>query len=135
MRSAWVYLVVAATLGATGVFIAHLRLSDIPDPAVGHSPRPPAVGRLKEKVVEYRVDGPAGTPVFASYLDVDGSVRQVSATLPWQTTLRTQRITVPTGVMAQSENEPLSCRVVIDGQVRDEQSSMSSAVACKDPVA
>lgn len=135
MRSAWVYLVVAATLGTTGAFIAHLRLSDIPDPAVGHSLRPPAVGRLKEKIVEYRVDGPAGTAIFASYLDVDGTVHQVSATLPWQATLRTQHITVPTGVMAQSENEPLSCRVVVDGQVRDEQSSVSSAVACKEPVA
>lgn len=135
MRSAWVYLVVAATLGTAGVFIAHLRLSDIPDPAVGHSPRPPAVGRPNDKVVEYHVEGPAGTAVFASYLDVDGTVRDVSATLPWQVTLRTQHITVPTGVMAQSENDPLSCRVVVDGQVRDEQSSASSAVACKAVVA
>lgn len=135
MRSSWVYLVVAATLGTAGVFIAHLRLSDIPDPAVGHSPRPPAVGRPNDKVVEYHVEGPAGTTVFASYLDVDGTVRDVSATLPWQVTLRTQHITVPTGVMAQSENDPLSCRVVVDGQVRDEQSSASSAVACKAAVA
>lgn len=135
MRAAWVYLVAAATLAVTGVFIAHLRLSEIPDPAVGHSPLPPKTGRLNERVVEYRVDGPAGTPVFASYLDLDGAVREVSATLPWQTTLRTQRVTVPAGVMAQSPDEALSCRVIVDGQVRDEQSSQSSAVTCQVPVA
>lgn len=135
MRSAWVYLVSAATLGATGLFIAHLRLSEIPDPAVGHSLRPPTTGRPKDKVVEYRVDGPAGTAVFASYLDVDGTVREVSATLPWQTTLRTQRLTLPTGVMAQSQDDPLSCRVIVDGQVRDEQPAVSPAVACQVPVA
>lgn len=135
MRSAWVYLVVAATLGATGVFIAHLRLSEIPDPAVGHSPLPPQTGRLNDRTVEYRLDGPAGTPVFASYLDLDGTVREVSATLPWQTTLHTQRLTVPAGVMAQSQDDALSCRVTVDGQVRDEQSSHSSAVTCKVPVA
>src|SRR5690625_2786684 len=135
MRAAWVYLVVAAPLGATGLFIAHLRLSDIPDPAVGHSPRPPATGRLNDKVVEYRVDGPPGTPVFASYLDVDGNVREVSVTLPWQTTLHTRRLTLPTGVTAQSQDDPLSCRVVVDGEVRDQQSSDSSTVACKVPVA
>jgi len=135
VRAAWVYLVVAATLGATGLFIAHLRLSDIPDPAVGQSPRPPATGRLNDKVVEYRVDGPAGKAFYASYLEVDRTVREVSATLPWQTTLHTRRLTLPTGVMAQSQDDPLACRVIVDGQVRDEQSSDSSAVACKVPVA
>ncbi|MGV0627817.1 MmpS family transport accessory protein [Mycolicibacter minnesotensis] len=134
MRSAWVYLVVVATLGAAGAFIAHLRLSDIPDPAVGHSPLPPTVGRLHDKVVEYHLTGPAGTAIFASYLDVDGAVREVSTTLPWQITLRTQHLTVPAGVMAQSDSDPLSCRVVVDGQLRDEQSS-SSTVSCTEPVA
>ena len=131
MRSAWVWLVVAVTLGATGVFIAHLRLSDIADPAVGHSPRPPVTGQLNDKAVEYRLDGPAGTAVFVSYLDVDGTVQEVSTTLPWQTTLHTRHLTVPTGLMAQSENNPLSCRIAIDGQVRDEAPSAASAVACK----
>ncbi|OHV01448.1 MmpS family transport accessory protein [Mycobacterium talmoniae] len=131
MRSAWVYLVAAGTLGITGVFIAHLRLSDIPDPAVGHSPRPPVIGPLNDKAVEYQLDGSAGTAVVVSYLAVDGTVREVSTTLPWQTTLHTRHLTVPTGLMAQTENTPLSCRISIDGRVLDESRSGSSAVACK----
>lgn len=130
-RSAWVYVVVAVTLGATGAFIADLRLSDMPDPAVGHSPRPPVLGRLNDKVVEYRLDGATGTTAFVSYLDVDGTVREESATLPWQTTLHTQQLTVPTGLMAQAEDNPLSCRITIDGQVLDETQSAASAVECK----
>ncbi|MEB3030658.1 MmpS family transport accessory protein [[Mycobacterium] nativiensis] len=125
------YLVVLATLCGAGAVIAHLRLSDIPDPAVAQSPRPPAIGRLNEKTVEYRLDGEAGTTVSVSYLDADGTVQELSATLPWQTTLHTRRLTVATGLMAQAETDPLSCRIAVDGHVRDEASSKSSAVACK----
>ena len=80
------------------------------------------------------MDGTAGTAVFASYLDVDGTVREVSATLPWQMTLRTRHLTVPAGVIAQSHDDPLSCRVIVDGLLRDEQSSVTPAVACNVPV-
>lgn len=131
LRSAWVYFVVVATLTATGAYIAHLRLSDIPDPAVGHSPRPPATGRATDRAVEYRLDGAVGAAVLVSYLDVDGAVRETSATLPWQATLHTRALTLPTGLMAQSDAQPLSCRIVIDGRVADERQSSATAVACK----
>lgn len=131
MRRMWVPLVVVATLCVAGAYIAHLRLSDIPDPAIGHSSRPPSVGQPSEKVIEYRLDGPAGTPVTASYLDTDGTVREVSSTLPWHATLRTRQLTVPTGVVAQADAAPVSCGITIDGQVRNEKASESSAVACE----
>ncbi|MEB3050341.1 MmpS family transport accessory protein [Mycolicibacter sp. MYC123] len=131
MRQAWVHLVVAATLCIAGVYIAHLRLSDIPDPAIGHSARPPSAGKLREKVIEYRLDGPVGTVVSASYLDADGTVREVSSTLPWLATLRTRQLTVSSGVIAQADAAPLSCRVTVDGRIRDEQASDSTAVSCE----
>lgn len=131
MRSTWVYPTAALTLAVAGAFIAQLRLSDIPDPAIGHSPHPPAIGRAAQRAVEYHLDGPAGAAVFASYLDADGTVRETTVTLPWQTTVHTRRLTLPTGVMAQTQDAPLSCRILIDGQVRDEHDSQTSAVACK----
>lgn len=51
MRGAWVYLVSIATLCIAGAYIAHLRLSDIPDPAIGHSPKPPVIGKPRDKIV------------------------------------------------------------------------------------
>lgn len=135
MRSAWVYLVSAATLCVAGAYIAHLRLSEIPDPAIGHSSKPPAIGKPREKVVEYQLDGPAGTTVTASYLDVDGTVREVSGTLPWQTTLRTGQLTIPTGVVAQASAGQMSCRITVNGQIRDQKASDSPAVTCQVVVA
>lgn len=135
MRGAWVYLVSIAVLSIAGVYIAHLRLSDIPDPAIGHSAKPPTIGTPREKVIEYRLDGPAGATVSASYLDVDGAVREVAGTLPWQTTLRTRQLTIPTGVVAQASKGQMSCRITINGQIRDEKAADSSAVSCKVVVA
>lgn len=135
MRGAWVYLVSIAILCIAGGYIAHLRLSDIPDPAIGHSYKPPSIGKPREKVVEYRLNGPTGATVAASYLDIDGSVREVSGTLPWQTTLRTGQLTIPTGVVAQSTTGQMSCSITINGEVRDEKSSDSSAVSCQVVVA
>ncbi|BBB42516.1 MmpS family transport accessory protein [Mycobacteroides abscessus] len=135
MRGAWVYLVSIATLCIAGAYIAHLRLSEIPDPAIGHSSKPPAIGKPREKVIEYQLDGPAGASVSASYLDVDGTVREVSGQLPWRTTLRTGQLTIPTGVVAQSTKGQVSCRITINGQIRDEKASDSPAVSCQVVVA
>ncbi|MFA4082535.1 MmpS family transport accessory protein [Mycobacteroides salmoniphilum] len=135
MRGAWVYLVCIAILCIAGGYIAHLRLSDIPDPAIGHSFKPPSIGKPREKVVEYRLNGPIGATVAASYLDTDGTVREVSGTLPWQTTLRTGQLTIPTGVVAQATAGQMSCSITINGEVRDEKSSDSSAVSCQVVVA
>ncbi|RDI68059.1 MmpS family transport accessory protein [Nocardia pseudobrasiliensis] len=124
---------VIATLATAGAYIAHLRLSEIPDLAIGHSPTPPALGRPHDKVVDYAVDGPAHASVTLSYLDANGDARDVTATLPWRTSVRTGKLTISSGVIAQSDADRLSCRIAIDGQVRDEQSATgpSAAASCK----
>ncbi|GAB5906593.1 MULTISPECIES: MmpS family transport accessory protein [Mycobacteroides] len=135
MRGAWVYLVSTAVLCIAGAYIAHLRLSDIPDPAIGHSAKPPVIGKPRDKVVEYRLDGPAGSAITASYLDVDGAVREVSGTLPWQTTLHAKQLVVPAGLVAQSSSGQMSCRITIDGLTRDQSAADASAVSCQVAVA
>ncbi|WP_405166771.1 MmpS family protein [Nocardia sp. NBC_01499] len=136
MKSAWVYGVVFLVLGLTAMFIARLRLSEIQDLAIGHSSRPPVVGRPIEKVVEYEIDGPSGLPVRLSYLDEQGNAKDVSTDLPWRTSLRTHKLTLATGVVAQSEADQVSCRIVINGQARDSQTSSGrfAAVNCAVPV-
>ncbi|MFD6157476.1 MmpS family transport accessory protein [Nocardia sp. NPDC060256] len=136
MKSAWVYGVVFLVLGVTTIFIARLRLSEIPDLAIGHSSAPPVLGRPSEKVVDYEIDGPSGMPVRLSYLDGQGNVKDVSTDLPWRTSLRTHRLTLSTGVVAQSEADRVSCRIVVDGKARDSQvsSGRSAAVNCAVPV-
>jgi len=132
MKNAWVYCVVIAVVGVTAVFIVNLRLSEIPDLAIGHSTAPPSLGRPREKLIDYEVDGPGGTPVTVSYLDGNGKVQDVSAALPWRISLRTNMLTLSTGVIAQSTADRVSCRIVINGEPKDAQASNgpSSAVNC-----
>ncbi|MEV6557486.1 MmpS family transport accessory protein [Nocardia sp. NPDC051756] len=136
MKSAWIYGVVFLVLGLTAIFIARLRLSEIPDLAIGHSSAPPVLGRPIEKVVDYEIDGPSGTPVRLSYLDEQGNVKDISADLPWRTSLRTHRLTLSTGVVAQSDADQVSCRILIDGKPRDAQvaNGRFAAVNCSVPV-
>ncbi|MGL6235194.1 MAG: MmpS family transport accessory protein [Segniliparus sp.] len=129
MKNAWVYLVVAATLAATAAYVAHLRLSEIPDLAIGYSPKPPELGRLREKTIDYEVSGPPGAAVALSYLDENNAVQQVNATLPWRTTLRTHRLTIPIGVTAQASAGQVSCRILVNGQQLDEQSTTGAAAS------
>ncbi|QIS10453.1 MmpS family transport accessory protein [Nocardia arthritidis] len=132
MKSVWVYGVVIAVLGLTAVFIADLRLSRIPDLAIGYSNPPPSFGRPREKVVDYEVDGPVGASATLSYIDANGEVQDVAAALPWRISLRTNRLTMPTGLVAQSDAQQVSCRIVINGQARDSRASNapSAAVNC-----
>lgn len=132
MKNAWVYCVVIAVVGVTAVFIVNLRMSEIPDLAIGHSSAPPSLGRPREKIIDYEVDGAAGTPVTVSYLDGNSKVQNVSVSLPWRISLRTSALTMATGVVAQSAGDRVSCRIAINGEPRDTQASNgpSSAVNC-----
>ncbi|QIS04378.1 hypothetical protein F5X71_20440 [Nocardia brasiliensis] len=136
MKGAWVYGVVFLVLGLTAIFIARLRLSEIEDLAIGHSSPQPVLGQLREKVIDYEIDGPPGAPVRLSYLDERGKVKDVSAELPWRTSLRTREIALPTGVVAQADSDQLSCRILINGQARDTQAANGpfAAVNCTVPV-
>ncbi|MGW4843237.1 MmpS family transport accessory protein [Nocardia brasiliensis] len=136
MKTAWVYGVVFLVLGLTALFIARLRLSEIEDLAIGHSSPPPALGQLREKVIDYEIDGPPGAPVHLSYLDEQGKVKDVSTELPWRTSLRTRKLALPTGVVAQANSDQVSCRIVINGQARDAQAASGpfAAVNCTVPV-
>ena len=129
IKNTWPYLLSLLILVATGGFIAHLRLSPIPDLAIGHSSPNPELGQYREKTVEYEVTGSDGAAVTVSYLDVNAQARDVTAVVPWRITLRDRALTVPAGVLAQTNAARLGCRIVIDGVVRDARSAEGPAAA------
>lgn len=136
MKNAWVYVVVVAVIAATAAFIVQTRLREIPDLAIGHSPPTPVLGKPREKAIDYEVDGPAGTPITVSYLDEHGNSHDAAGVLPWRMRLRTHKLTLPTGVIAQTDASGVTCRIRIDGRLRDQQFSTDqfSMVNCKDAV-
>ena len=76
------------------------------------------------KVVIYEVFGPPGTVAGINYLDLNAQPQQVaSATLPWSLTLSTTAPSAFANIVAQGDSDTIGCRIIVDGQVRDEKTS------------
>jgi hypothetical protein len=78
------------------------------------------------KHIMYEVTGPAGGSVDVDYLDENGQPHRVdAASLPWSYTVVTTLPSMSANVVAQATGnvDALHCRVVVDGQVRDDRQS------------
>lgn len=136
--SRWLGIVVVAVLAASALYVANLRLSTIPDRAMGHAPAAVGVGVPRTKEVQYLVTGPAGAQATISYLIPGGGVTDTQVSLPWHTTLTTQDFTTAAGVLAQVHgNGPATCVVRVNGTQRavDRANRSQPVVNCAVPTA
>ncbi|MGB8403762.1 MAG: MmpS family transport accessory protein [Mycobacterium sp.] len=115
--------VVAVTVGA--VAVTQLR------GAFGSEPIFTATGRNAEplqpthvKRVVYEVFGAGGSVGSVNYLDQNAQPVQANFnSLPWTYTVTTTAPAVIASVVAQGDSGRLGCRITVDGEVRQEQSS------------
>ena len=85
------------------------------------------------KVVTYEIYGTEGAVATINYLDLDANpIRVDDATLPWSVTLRTTKPSASATIIAQGDGNSISCRVTVDDEVRDEQTStgVSAQTSC-----
>lgn len=85
------------------------------------------------KVVTYQITGTEGAVATINYLDLDSTPQRVDdARLPWSITLRTTKPSASATIIAQGDGDRISCRVSVDDEVRDEQSStgINAQVSC-----
>jgi hypothetical protein len=85
------------------------------------------------KRVTYDIFGPQGAVATINYLDLDATPQRVDdASLPWTITLRTTKPSASATIIAQGDGDSIGCRVVVDDEVRDEQSStgVNAQVSC-----
>ena len=76
------------------------------------------------KVVTYQITGTEGAVATINYLDLDSTpIRVDNALLPWSITLKTTKPSASATIIAQGDGDSISCRVIVDDKVRDEQSS------------
>ncbi|WP_016888826.1 MmpS family transport accessory protein [Mycobacteroides abscessus] len=137
MRNALTYLGCAVALALASAFIAHLRLSDIPDPSTTEVPARPQLGAPSPPNVSYEIYGTQGAPVTLSYLDFDGTPQTVTAVVPWQKSVQPQAPTMAAALLAQTSADNLSCRITVNGRLRAEHSSnaVAATVSCSVDVA
>lgn len=100
------------TLGANGTATAAAGSGDNTKP-------------FNPKHIKYEITGSGGS-VNLDYLDENGQPHRVdAAALPWSFTIVTTLPSMSANVVAQGDRgvNGLRCRVVVDGQVRDDRST------------
>lgn len=78
------------------------------------------------KHIEYEISGAPGGRADVDYLDQNGQPHRVdAAALPWSLTIVTTLPSMSANIVAQANSaiNTLRCRVIVDGQVRDDRSS------------
>jgi hypothetical protein len=78
------------------------------------------------KHITYEISGPAGGIVNVDYLDENGQPHRVDAApVPWAYTIVTTLPSMSANIVAQgdSDTNAIRCRVIVDGQVRDDRRS------------
>jgi hypothetical protein len=122
LKRAWVPLVIVVVVVIAGLTVARIRgyfasegplvtpvnFADDPEP-------------FEPKVVEYEVYGGGGI-ADVNYLDLDGKPQRVDgATLPWRIRLETTAPSAMGQVVAQGPGSSLTCRIIVDGELREER--------------
>ncbi|MFV8049610.1 MmpS family transport accessory protein [Mycobacterium sp. 48b] len=123
LTNGWLPLVtvVAVGVGGLGVWKVHQMSEPGPVPSVLAAQAPE---QFTPKQLTYELFGSVGDGGILSYVDIDGHPHKVDLTeLPWSHT-ETTTLTVVSGSMsAQVSGGQVGCRMLVNGVVRDEQSS------------
>jgi hypothetical protein len=75
------------------------------------------------KQVVLEVFGSPGAVATINYLDVNAQPQRVDdAVLPWSYTITTTEPAVVGNVVAQGNGDSIGCRIIVNGEVKDERS-------------
>lgn len=125
LKRVWIPLVVVVAVAVGATAVDRLRGvfgSDEIFSSTGSSAD--AIVPFNPKRVTYEVFGPSDTAGGVSYLNKNAQPEEANFTsLPWTYTLTTTTPAVIANVIAQGNSNSIGCRIIVNGDVRDEQSS------------
>ena len=125
LRRFWVPVLVVAVI-VLGVFMVdRLRgvfgKTELTRPGAGlvNDPAP-----FNPKEVRYEIFGQPGATATINYLDLDAQPQKAeNVTLPWSLTLTTTAPAASPNIVAQGDGDSISCRITVDGEVKDEKTT------------
>ena len=94
---------------------------------------PATVVQINPKNVTYEVFGSLGGGGKVTYADLNSAPIEVTlASLPWSHSETTMASSASLSLVAQVDGDSVGCRILVDGQIRDEHSVSheGAAVAC-----
>jgi hypothetical protein len=125
VKRAWIPLVVVVAVAVGAMAVDRLR-GVFGSDEIFSSTRSSAeaIVPFTPKSVTYEVFGPGDTVGSVSYLNKNAVPEKANFTsLPWTYTLTTTIPAVIANVIAQGNSDSIGCRIIVNGEVRDEQSS------------
>lgn len=122
VKKLWIPLVIGLLLAVSGFAVYRLHGAF----ASGDGGTPTAhvddIKPFNPKRVTMEVFGPDGAVADINYLDVDAVPRQVdSVRLPWVYSVATTVPAVSVNVVAQGGSRTISCRIIVNGSIKDER--------------
>lgn len=128
VRRRWLPLTIALVLaiGGTAVYVLHgvfdTRLTDAADRG-----QLDVIEEVDPKRMVYEIFGPINTAGLVNYLDENAQPQHAMFTaLPWSLTIVSPLPSLFGSVVVQGDSNTIGCRIIIDGDVRDEQTADGS---------
>jgi Mycobacterium membrane protein len=120
----WIPLVLVIVLSVSGLVVFRLHKIFGSQDLNANAGAGIKIVQFNPKVVTYEVDGPPGSTANLNYWDADANTHQVNdAPLPWSYTISTTLPAVSANIMAQTDAHHISCRITVDGVLREHQSA------------
>ncbi|WP_172828875.1 MmpS family transport accessory protein [Mycobacterium sp. 1164966.3] len=124
LRNAWLPLLIVAVVVIGGFAVVRVKSfygadnADTLTSAKVDDSKP-----FKPKVIKYEIFGSAAH-ANVNYLDLSAEPRRLDgAPLPWTLVLSTTAPSVFPNISAQSDGDYLGCRITVDDEIKDEQTS------------
>ncbi|SOJ53234.1 putative transport accessory protein MmpS2 [Mycobacterium simulans] len=122
VKRIWLLLAIVAVTVVAGSTIYRLhRIFGVHEQPVARVKADDDAPQFNPKIVTYEVFGAAPTAKI-SFLDPDARVKKLDGVpLPWSETFSTPLPAVSVNLLAQSNGDVLSCRILVNGVVKDEK--------------
>jgi hypothetical protein len=125
LRRFWVPILIVAVVLLAVFMVDRLRgvfgKTELTRPGAGlvNDPEP-----FNPKEVRYEIFGQPGATATINYLDLDAKPQKAeNVTLPWSLTLTTTAPAASPNIVAQGDGDSISCRITVDGVVKDEKTT------------
>jgi hypothetical protein len=123
-KRTWVLLVILLVIVIAAFCVDRFRgffgRTELTRPGAGlvNDPEP-----FNPKEVKYEIFG-TGTVATINYLDLDAQPQKaVNVSLPWSLDLSTTAPAASPNIVAQSDGGSITCRITVDGVVKDERTT------------
>jgi hypothetical protein len=124
LKRAWIPLLLIVVLAVSALVVSRLHKIFGSQDLNANAGKGIEIVQFNPKVVVYEIGGPPGATANINYWDENANTHQVdNASLPWSATISTTLPSVSANIMAQSDSSNISCKITVDGVVREQHSS------------